>query len=523
MGDAQARPSAALDRGSAREPHGRSELPRAPLPPDGLRGSRRPPARARLRGDRRCRRLFRLSVLGLSRGRPDRKHPSRPLRLSALSLPHLFGCDQQAADPALPRRRPHRRLLRARGDARRAGARPRHRAGGAAHAQPGAAGADAVRQHRQAALRFRRLSRGPAAGGRRDRARVRCASGSSAASPTAGSSASVSPCIRSRPATERASMPGGAFRSCRATSNARRASPRTAGSSCGSARTATARGSRRRCRRSRTRSSACRTTASSWSTATPRTRPIRPAPGARAAPSCRAARWPPPASNWPMRVKRIGATLLQSRPEDVRLGDGMVVAAHGRISVAEIARTWYRRPQDLPADVDPGGLEVTRGLQGEARHRDVQLRRARHGRRRRPRDRRDRHSRLRGGRGRRRPAQSDDRRRPDRRRRRPGHRDRALRGDALQRQTGSRRTTTLADYLLPGSTEVPAVRIIHMETPSPYTRFGQKGLGEGGAIAPPAAITNAINDALKGLGAELLESPVTPDRIVAAIRAARDN
>jgi carbon-monoxide dehydrogenase large subunit len=77
---------------------------------------------------------------------------------------------------------------------------------------------------------------------------------------------------------------------------------------------------------------------------------------------------------------------------------------------------------------------------------------------------------------------------------------------------------TLADYLLPGATEVPAVRILHMETPSPYTRFGQKGLGEGGAIAPPAAITNAINDALKGLNVELLESPVTPDRIIAALR-----
>src|SRR5260370_37386051 len=82
---------------------------------------------------------------------------------------------------------------------------------------------------------------------------------------------------------------------------------------------------------------------------------------------------------------------------------------------------------------------------------------------------------------------------------------------------------TLADYLLPGATDVPAIRIIHMETPSPYTRFGQKGLGEGGAIAPPAAIANAINDALKGLGAELLVSPVTPDRIGAAIRAAKAN
>ena len=77
--------------------------------------------------------------------------------------------------------------------------------------------------------------------------------------------------------------------------------------------------------------------------------------------------------------------------------------------------------------------------------------------------------------------------------------------------------STLSDYLLPGPTEVPEIRILHMETPSPYTRFGQKGIGEGGAIAPPAAITNAVNDALKGLGAELLVSPITPRRIVKAI------
>ena len=47
--------------------------------------------------------------------------------------------------------------------------------------------------------------------------------------------------------------------------------------------------------------------------------------------------------------------------------------------------------------------------------------------------------------------------------------------------------STLADYLLPGATEVPHLRIEHMETPSPYTEFGNKGVGEGGAIAPPAA------------------------------------
>jgi carbon-monoxide dehydrogenase large subunit len=77
--------------------------------------------------------------------------------------------------------------------------------------------------------------------------------------------------------------------------------------------------------------------------------------------------------------------------------------------------------------------------------------------------------------------------------------------------------TTFADYLLPSATEVPSIRLSHMESPSPYTRFGQKGIGEGGAIAPPAAIANAVNDALAPLGVEITESPLTPRRIVEAI------
>ena len=71
--------------------------------------------------------------------------------------------------------------------------------------------------------------------------------------------------------------------------------------------------------------------------------------------------------------------------------------------------------------------------------------------------------------------------------------------------------------MLPGATEVPIVRIDHMETPSPYTSFGQKGIGEGGAIGPPAAIANAVNDALRPLGIEIDELPITPRRIVAAL------
>ena len=79
----------------------------------------------------------------------------------------------------------------------------------------------------------------------------------------------------------------------------------------------------------------------------------------------------------------------------------------------------------------------------------------------------------------------------------------------------------MADYLLPAATEVPAPVIDHMETLAPYTEFGVKGIGEGGAIAPPAAIANAVNDALRPLGVELLVSPITPQRIVAGIGTAR--
>jgi carbon-monoxide dehydrogenase large subunit len=80
---------------------------------------------------------------------------------------------------------------------------------------------------------------------------------------------------------------------------------------------------------------------------------------------------------------------------------------------------------------------------------------------------------------------------------------------------------TLAEYLLPGATEVPDARIDHMKTPSPYSAFGQKGIGEGGAIGPPAAIANAVNDALHPLGVELTELPITPRRLLTALMQAR--
>ena len=220
------------------------------------------------------------------------------------------------------------------------------------------------------------------------------------------------------------------------------------------------------------------------------------------------------------RAKKIGAKLLQLDPAMVSLRDGRVCGPTSSIGLSDIAHTWYRRPQDLPTDVDPGGLETTGGYKPQrdsgtfsyAAHAvtvavdpdlgDVELL--------------DYvivedggvlvnpmivDGQIYGG-----LAQGI--------------------GTALYEEmpfdhAGQPLATTLADYLLPGPTEVPEPRLDHMETPSPYTMFGVKGIGEGGAIAPPAAIANAINDALRPLGVELLHSPMSPRRIIAAILAAR--
>jgi aerobic carbon-monoxide dehydrogenase large subunit len=221
------------------------------------------------------------------------------------------------------------------------------------------------------------------------------------------------------------------------------------------------------------------------------------------------------------RAARIGAALLQADAEKVQVKDGAVVGPSGAVTLREIARTWYLRPQDLPPDVDPGGLEVTVGYKPErdsgtfsyAAHAavvavDPELGAVEildyvvvedggvlvnpmivDGQ-------------VLGG-----TAQGI--------------------GTALYEEmpfdrAGQPLASTLADYLLPGATEVPAIRILHMQTPSPYTEFGVKGIGESGAIGPPAAIANAINDALAPLGAEISDLPVTPRRIFEAIRKARD-
>jgi carbon-monoxide dehydrogenase large subunit len=216
------------------------------------------------------------------------------------------------------------------------------------------------------------------------------------------------------------------------------------------------------------------------------------------------------------RLTHIGAWMLKEDLQNVSFSDGQVHGQTGSLAVEEIARTWYLRPQDLPADVHGGGLEVTEGYKperdsgtfgygvhavvvavcpqtGQVDILDYVI--------------------VEDGGKLINPMVVDGQI--------FGGTAQGI-GTALYEEmafdgSGQPLGSTFSDYLLPGPTEVPNLRVIHMETLSPYTRFGQKGIGESGAIAPPAAITNAINDALYELGAELLVSPVTPTRILQAI------
>ena len=218
------------------------------------------------------------------------------------------------------------------------------------------------------------------------------------------------------------------------------------------------------------------------------------------------------------RIGRIGAWLLQTDPADVRIANGSVVGRGASVTLREVARAWYLQPQHLPSDVDPGGLEVTSGYR-PARDTGTFSYAS--------------HAAL---------VAVD-----------PGTGlieildyvvvedggklvnpmivDGQVQGGTAQGigtclleavpfdAQGQPLASTMLDYLLPGATEVPDIRVLHMETLSPHTEFGMKGIGEGGAIGPPAAIVSAVNDALRAIGAEVHDLPLTPERILEAIEA----
>jgi carbon-monoxide dehydrogenase large subunit len=220
------------------------------------------------------------------------------------------------------------------------------------------------------------------------------------------------------------------------------------------------------------------------------------------------------------RVMHIGAWLMQANPKEVRIRDGTVISGASSVSFREVARAWYLQPQQLPPGVDTGGLEVTAGYRAGrdsgtfsyAAHAALIAADPQTG--------------LielldyvvveDGG------VLVN-----------PMVVDGQVAGGTVQGigtclyeempfdVQGQPLASTLLDYVLPGAAEVPDIRIFHMETPSPYTEFGIKGIGEGGAVAPPAAIVSAVNDALRPFGVELNEVPLTPEKVLRAIMASR--
>lgn len=87
-------------------------------------------------------------------------------------------------------------------------------------------------------------------------------------------------------------------------------------------------------------------------------------------------------------------------------------------------------------------------------------------------------------------------------------------------ENGQPLASTLLDYLLPGASEVPRIKLDHLMNLSPHTSYGIKGAGESGTIPAAAAIANAINDALLATGAKVCTLPMTPSRVLAAIATA---
>jgi carbon-monoxide dehydrogenase large subunit len=81
---------------------------------------------------------------------------------------------------------------------------------------------------------------------------------------------------------------------------------------------------------------------------------------------------------------------------------------------------------------------------------------------------------------------------------------------------------TMADYLVPMAAEMPDMVIGHVETPTMESELGAKGAGEAGTAGAPAAVMNAINDALRPLSARVTEMPFTPERILRALGRIQD-
>jgi carbon-monoxide dehydrogenase large subunit len=95
----------------------------------------------------------------------------------------------------------------------------------------------------------------------------------------------------------------------------------------------------------------------------------------------------------------------------------------------------------------------------------------------------------------------------------------ALYEEVVYDDQGQINTASLVDYLVPTACEVPPMHVVHLESESPTTLGGFRGMGEGGTIGSMAAVANAVSDALSPLGIEINELPVTPERLFRLIEA----
>jgi carbon-monoxide dehydrogenase large subunit len=80
-------------------------------------------------------------------------------------------------------------------------------------------------------------------------------------------------------------------------------------------------------------------------------------------------------------------------------------------------------------------------------------------------------------------------------------------------------TGSLLDYQVPTATETPRIRIFHLESPDPTVPGGFKGMAEGGTIGAPAALANAVADALAPLGVRITDTQLTAVRVAGLIEA----
>ena len=96
----------------------------------------------------------------------------------------------------------------------------------------------------------------------------------------------------------------------------------------------------------------------------------------------------------------------------------------------------------------------------------------------------------------------------------------ALYEEVAYNEDGQILTASLVDYVVPAAPEVPDLEVVHLKSEAPNTLGGFRGMGEGGTIGAPAAIANAVTDALSPLGLDIVELPVTPERLFQLIRAA---